>query len=100
MRPRGPQSSYRNPEEGGREEMHRSTRARTGAVFVLLLLAFGGCAKNTDQLAHWERVSRPDCQYGTVQVQDTVVVTGGDGKRWMLERMRLQCAAAPVDLTP
>lgn len=80
--------------------MHRSTRARTGAVLVLLPLAFGGCAKNTDQLAHWERVGRLDCQHGTMQVQDTVVVTGADGKRWMLERTRLQCAAAPTDLTP
>ncbi len=80
--------------------MHRSTRARTGAVLVLLPLAFGGCAKNTNQLAHWERVSRLDCQHGTMQVQDTVVVTGADGKRWMLERTRLQCAAAPTDLTP
>lgn len=80
--------------------MHRSTRARAGAVLLLLFLAIGGCAKNTDQLAHWERASRLDCQYGTREVQDTVVVTGADGKRWMLERTRVQCAAAPIDLTP
>ncbi|UCF41863.1 MAG: hypothetical protein JSW43_05950 [Gemmatimonadota bacterium] len=67
---------------------------------VLLLLAVGGCAKNTDQFTRWDRVSRLDCQFGTMQVQDTVVVTGADGKRWMLERTRLQCAAAPADLTP
>ena len=80
--------------------MYRSTWARAGAVMVLLLLAASGCAKNTNQVAHWERASRLDCQYGTTQVQDTVVVTGADGKRWMLERTRLQCAAPPAELTP
>jgi hypothetical protein len=69
-------------------------------VTVLLVLAVGGCAKNTDQSAYWERVSRLDCQHGTMQVQDTVVVTGADGKRWMLERRRHQCVVAPVEATP
>lgn len=80
--------------------MFRGSTTRAGAVSVLLLLAIGGCAKNTAQLAHWERAGRLDCQYGTTEVQDTVVVTGADGRRWMLERTRVLCAVAPSELTP
>ncbi len=79
--------------------MYRSRWAWAGAVSVLILMAAGGCAKNTGQLAHWERAGRLDCQHGTMEVQDTVVVTGADGKRWMLERKRLQCSP-PSEVTP
>lgn len=80
--------------------MFRSSTTRTAAGLALLLLAIGGCAKNIGQLAHWDRASRLDCQYGTTQVQDTVVVTGADGKRWMLERTRVLCAVAPSEASP
>ncbi len=63
-----------------------------GGFALLVLLTAGACATNTGQLASWERVRGLRCDQGTVVVKDTVVVTGTDGRRWLLERNRTQCA--------
>ncbi len=63
-----------------------------GGLWLLILLTAGACATNSDQLATWDQLRKLECDRGTVVVKDTVVVTGTDGRRWMLERKRTRCA--------
>ena len=62
-----------------------------GGLLLLVLLTAGACATNSNQLARWEQTRKLECDQGTVVVKDTVVVTGTDGQRWMLERKRTRC---------
>jgi hypothetical protein len=74
---------------------HRLALATGG--FILLAGLATGCAAKRDQFAYGQQLSRMQCPNGAVTVMDTVIVTGANGQRQMLERQRAQCApiAAP-----
>ena len=74
-----------------RVETRGSGAGAKGGLLLLVLLTAGACATNSNQLAKWEQTRKLECDQGTVVVKDTVVVTGTDGQRWMLERKRTQC---------
>lgn len=61
-----------------------------GAIVLLAGLATG-CAAKRDQFAYGQQLSRMNCPNGAVTVMDTVIVTGVNGQRQMLERQRAQC---------
>ena len=74
---------------------HRLALAAGGVVLLAGLAT--GCAAKRDQFAYGRQLSRMNCPNGTVTVLDTVIVTGANGQRQMLQRRRARCApvAAP-----
>jgi hypothetical protein len=62
-----------------------------GGVCLTLVGAAAGCATG-GQSGPWERRAQLDCPNGTVAVTDTVIVTGVDGNRALLERRQFECA--------